>query len=380
MRAMSPESQHPVFSKFAFARFALFALVLSLAACAQRGQLTLISSPDPRADIQTVFVATTRQKTNVQQGYGPQRSETTRFARFQVSVPPGHSPGKIEWPGQNPDPATDFITVENRDLSDKAAFRTALDAAFTRLPAGQRDAVVFVHGYNNTFAEGLYRLVQLSHDLNVGGVKLHYSWPSAGTERGYAYDRDSAAFARDGLQQLLEILAKSKAERVLLVAHSMGALVTVESLRQMYIGGDKAIAPKLSGVVLMSPDIDVDLFRSQLRRIRPLPKPFVIFSSKGDHALRLSALLTGENQRLGNLQSTEDLKGLGVLVVDLSNFKAQGDLLNHSSLATSPNLLAILRALPEVDRKLAPKDSAGRLLIPGLSKLQKSGYWLVPGF
>ena len=355
-------------------------LALILTGCVSHRDLAFAPKPDPNAAIQHVFVATSRQKSTPVQGFSAARATGLGYAAFTVSIPPDHTPGRIEWPGKKPDAAKDFVTVGAEDLSDAARFRAALNGELSRLPKGKRDIVVFVHGYNTSFAEGLYRVAQLSQDLNVGGVKLAYSWPSAGRESGYAYDRDSAVFARDGLQELLEILATSQADNVLLVAHSMGALLTVETLRQISIAGHSNTYSKLSGVVLMSPDIDVDLFKSQLARIRPLPKPFVIFSSRKDRALRVSALITGETQRLGNLRSVDDLKGLGVLVVDLTNFKADGDWLNHSSIATSPNLMAILKSLPDMDKRLAPRVSGATIAFPGFTKLQKDGYWLVPNF
>jgi len=355
-------------------------LCLTLAGCVAKRQLDFAPAPANSAGVERVLVATTRQKTTPDQGFDDNRSATTAFADFTVSIPAEHAVGNIEWPGKTADPAKDFVTIKATDIASADGFRTALNRAFAGVPAGKRDAVVFVHGYNNNFVEGLYRVVQLSHDLNVGGIKVHYSWPSAGTQSGYAYDRDSATFARDGLQEMLETLAASNVDNVLLVAHSMGALVTVEALRQMYIAGHPRLARKLSGVVLMSPDIDVDVFKSQMLRIKPLPKPFVIFSSKRDRALLLSALMRGERQRLGNLQSDADLAGLGVVVIDLSNFKTDGDWLNHSSIATSPNLLAVLRSLPDLDRRLAPRVSGVQTLFPSLIQLQRDGYWLVPGF
>lgn len=353
-------------------------LCLGLVGCVSHNELAYVTGPVENADIQRIFVATTRQPTTPDKAYTAERSTEVHYASYAVSVPPAHQPGQIEWPGKRPDPAKDFMTVNATQLENSAAFRMSLGSEFAHLPVGQRNAVVFVHGFNNSFAEGLYRIVQMSHDLNVGGVKLHYSWPSAGTESGYAYDRDSAAFARDGLEAMLKALAATKVEHIHLVAHSMGSLVVVETLRQAAIARDPNLARKLGGVVLISPDIDVDLFKSQLRRITPLPQPFVIFSSRQDRALQLSALITGEKQRLGNLQSAEDLRGFGVTVVDISDFKSGDNWLNHSSFATSPDLLAILRALPDLDRKLAPQQTSAGLRLPVLIRVEKDGLRLVP--
>ena len=48
-------------------------------------------------------------------------------------------------------------------------FDAGLDAA------GAREAVVFVHGYDNTFAEGLYRQVQMHHDFALPDLAINYA-------------------------------------------------------------------------------------------------------------------------------------------------------------------------------------------------------------
>jgi len=367
---------------FVFIRPFLLPLITAvvLVSCTASKQLDYAPVAPKGADVQRVLIATNRQESTPDQGFGPQRSKSLAFADYQVSVPPNHQAGKIEWPNKHRkvNPEQDFVTVGATQLANTAAFRADLNARAARLPKGSRDAVVFVHGYDSNFAEGLYRIAQLSHDLDVSGIRILFSWPSAGTKTGYAYDRDSATFSRDALQQLLETLARSNVEHVLLVAHSMGAMVSVEALRQMYIQGRPAIARKLRGVILMSPDIDVDVFKSQLRRIKPLPKPFVIFSSTQDFALRVSALLAGEKQRLGSLQSDNELAKTGVFVIDISNFSTDGDWLHHSSFATSPTLLAVLRSLPKLDKQLAPQTNAARNRRSGVRTLARDGYWLVP--
>ena len=102
------------------------------------------------------------------------------------------------------------------------------------------EAIIFVHGYNSNFAEGVYRIAQFAHDLQLPGTVVLYSWPSAAEPLGYAYDRDSALFARDGLESLIHEVAHAGAKRILLVAHSMGSGLTMEALRSAAIRGDTA--------------------------------------------------------------------------------------------------------------------------------------------
>ena len=214
----------------------------------------------------------------------------------------------------------------------------------------------------DTFTEGLYRIAQLRHDLEIPGVALHYSWPSAAEPLGYVYDRDSAMFARDGLEKLIRETIAAGATRVTLVAHSMGSFLLMESLRDIAIR-DGRIMPQIRGVVLISPDIDVEAFRMQAKDIGTLPQPFLIFGSDRDRVLRLSALITGQRGRLGSLDSVEQLSDLEVTYLDVGAFsKGSG----HFVPGTSPALIKVLGRIGDVDQAFG-NDAAGRTgLLPGV--------------
>lgn len=343
-----------------------FAFLAVLAACSPRGAITLYPDAAETGVTRTVFVGTTRGfDGETGDRYGFLRSPSARFARFDIAVPPDRTPGEIDWPTprQAPDPATQFLTTHEEVYSDTSAFRTDLARALRSRPAGKREAIVFVHGFNNTFAEGLYRVAQLGHDLNLEAVTVHYAWPSRANPLGYAYDRDSALFARDGLQDLLDQVAAAGAESIVLVAHSMGSALAMETLRQVAISGDRQVATRLEGVILISPDIDVDVFRAQAARIGRLPKPFVIFTSKKDRALALSARLTGQRDRLGNLSSVEAVADLDVTLLDVSAF-SKG--LGHFAVGDSPALLAILGQVADIDSAFAGDQTGRTGLLPGV--------------
>ncbi|MDH3262646.1 MAG: alpha/beta hydrolase [Paracoccaceae bacterium] len=335
----------------------------ALAGCAPRAMIALVPGAEAVGNTRAVFVATTRDE-SATGAFESGRAGEARFGRYLVSVPPAHQAGAIETPNRNerPDPARHFVTAREDRFAGVAEFRAELARALGA--SGRREAVIYVHGFNNTFAEGVYRIAQIGHDLQVPGVALHYSWPSAAQPLAYAYDRDSALFARDGLERLLEEVQAAGARHVTLVAHSMGSLLSMETLRQIEIAGTGRARRLVQAVVLFSPDIDVELFRSQALRIGRLPDPFVIFTSRRDRALRLSARLTGQRARLGNLQDFEAVADLDVVVLDVSAF-ASGNALEHFAAAQSPSLLALFTAIGAVDAALGA-DPAGRAgLFPG---------------
>jgi esterase/lipase superfamily enzyme len=349
-------------------RAALFvAALLIVPSCEPRGKITLEPAAVSVGTVETVFIGTRRGAdpvTGEPFGYG--RSMVTRYARLDVSVPPVRRPGQIDWPraGFPANPQTQFLAVRNVTFEGPAAFRANLAQALSLQPGGRRDAVVFVHGFNNNFAEGVYRLAQLGHDLGLKDTLVHYSWPSRANPLGYAYDRDSALFARDGLSDLFHQVDAAGARSVLVVAHSMGAALTMETLRQMAIARDPFLRARISAIALISPDLDIDVFREQMMTLGRLPAPVIIFTSRKDKALSLAARLTGERARLGNLSDIAQVSDLDVTVIDTSAFSTGS---GHFNAARSPALLAILGRLPDLDAAFA-RDRAGRTgLLPGVA-------------
>lgn len=306
----------------------------------------MVSRTAPDAGLRTVFVATNRAFED--QHYTAGRESEVEYTRFEVSIPPDRDVGEVSWPqGSVPDPTTDFVVTDAGRYAGSAAFRADIRAGLQALPPEDREVVVFVHGYYNNFASGLFRIAQMAHDYDAPGLTAHFAWPSAGNPFGYVFDRESATFSRDALEEFLRDLHGAGARRILLVGHSLGSQIIMETLRQIRISGNDAVLSSLSGVVLISPDIDVEVFQSQARAVDPLPQPFVVFTTRNDRALRLSASITGRQNRLGNLGEAEDVAEFNVLLVDVSAFRdGAGDWANHSTVITSPSLIHLFRGLP----------------------------------
>jgi esterase/lipase superfamily enzyme len=289
-----------------------------------------------------IFVATTRKRSdNPEKVFDGERSAVLNYARVNVTVPKAHEPGKIERKGRgrSDDPSKYFMTSEVVGYDTSPKFKQALDVD---LAARGGRALVFVHGYNTGFDDAVYRLTQIAHDSGYPGTPVLFSWASGASTTSYVYDKESAAAARDQLEVTLKLLSQSGARRIDIVAHSMGTWVTMETLRQLAIEGDRDLGGKLGDVVLASPDIDVDVFKSQMRRYGKPDKPFIVLLSDDDRALRLSGLLAGSQPRVGDYKNAAgDLTNYGVTVVDLSNAKGV-DRFNHTKFADNPNLVKLL--------------------------------------
>lgn len=307
-------------------------------ACAPR-VTAMRAPPDPTATIQPIFVATGRDLDQTGPIFGLERREGLNYFRADISIPPTHATGQIEWPEGPPDAATDFVVTGTEVYP--GADRMLAD--MRRRDAGT-ETLVYIHGYNNTLSEAMYRLAQIKTDFDVGMPGILFSWPSAGDARGYIYDRDSVLFARDDLVGLIRRLTARPGDKVFLLAHSMGSQLTMEALRQIALGGDRHLLGRISGVVLMSPDIDPDVFRRQAEAIGKLPQPFLIFITKADRALTLSGFITGRKPRLGVIDAVDEVQRPDVTVIDFTAL-SDGEGYNHYTPVTSPAAISVLNGI-----------------------------------
>jgi len=319
------------------------------AGCASRGALTIAPEAGAVGTIRRLHVATSRRADGGANVWGGGRSEALAFARFDVSVPPEREPGTVTFPTRMPpDPARDFLTVEARDLGDAVGFRAAIDLALAAVPREAREVLVFAHGFNTNFSEGLYRQAQMGHDFRMPGVSVQYSWPSAARVTAYPFDRESAIFARDGLEETLGILAASRAERLIVSAHSMGAMVLMEALRSMAQNRAERFFERLQAVVLIAPDLDTDVFRGQVRPLLARGVPVYVFYSSADRALRVSSRLRGQVERLGSLRSLNAVADLPITLIDTTDVNDARDALGHFAVATSPAMISLIQGMDEL--------------------------------
>lgn len=271
------------------------------------------------------------------------RAERTNYARFDVSIPPGHQPGRIEWPRGRPDPERSFAVLAEKTLDIDALVEAVAGAS-----SAPRQVSLFIHGYNQSFQQALFRVAQMHVDGNFEGSAMLFAWPSQANVAGYVADKDSAAYSRDSLAALLTRLARERRiGEITVVAHSMGAWLTVETLRQLRLSGRQDVLDRLQ-VVLASPDIDVDLFRVQMKVIGRTRQPIVVLTSPDDRALIVSRRLGARRDRLGALDVTDPrvlqiAEETGIAIVDITGLNA-ADGLRHSRYALFGAALADLEA------------------------------------
>jgi esterase/lipase superfamily enzyme len=342
-------------------RFLLVCLACSVfVGCAARPVGVLAPAPAaiPGAIHLDLLVATNRAP-SPDRGvlFSGERGEAS-LKSFVVSIPPDtrREIGRVQWPRSvPPDPASEFATLDVVSLDSAGQTEKWLQAH----KSPSRRVLVFVHGFNTSFESALFRFAQIVHDSGADATPVLFTWPSRGSVFEYSYDRESANFSRDALEKLLKRLSESSnVSEITVLAHSMGGWLAIESLRQMAIREGR-VRDKIQTVILAAPDLDVDVFRTQLRSFGDHRPRFTVFVSREDHALRLSRSIAGDVERLGRIDPdakpwiAED----GVEIIDLTG-KESVSLLRHSKFSENPQVIRYL-GTQLINGKGAADDQAG---------------------
>ena len=305
----------------------ILAVISLLAACATTppGVLLPVSATVASASRVDMLVATTRDRTNGAELFSGARG-----------------PGPRQVPGN---PATDFVTLKAEVINRPQAI-TWFQRTLRTVP--RRQVLVFIHGFNNRFDDAVFRFAQIVHDSNARVVPVLFTWPSRGSVLAYGYDRESTAYSRNALENVLKAFARDPAVgEISILAHSMGNSLALETLRQMAIR-DGRVAPKIRNVLLAAPDVDVDLAREAIVDMGPKSNrpSFTLFVSQDDRALAVSRRVWGSEARLGAINPDQEpyrtqLEQASVRVLDLTKLKA-GDLSHHGKFAESPEIVQLI--------------------------------------
>jgi esterase/lipase superfamily enzyme len=351
-------------------------VLVALSGCAARPSSEILipaSAPATGGTSVIVLAATTRERAKDSPfDFTADRSADIKYQEYKISIPPNHVPGKIQWPSQSPGNAqTDFVVTSNLRLSEPA-FAQEIQAQLTSQSDLHGSVLVFIHGYNTSHQEAVFRAAGLAADLrSTAGAMVAFSWPSHARLTGYIADRESVTYSRDYLERVLnEIASVSSVRSINLVAHSLGNWLAVETLRQAKLRDRSPFLKKLHQVVLLSPDIDVDVFRTQLDVIGKLSPPVIIAISKNDRALATSQRIAGGISRVGNVllddpRAQAAIEHHGVIIVDLSNVNSN-DSLGHSKFV---DVLPELQDIASSAGGIRPIVGAGVFVLNGAGQI-----------
>ena len=296
--------------------------------------------------------------------YGNQRGGV-ELGTCEVSIPERHELGELEGPSilrldfhENPERHVVLLQVTPQSPDEFFA-----DCRRRVADSKSGEALVFVHGYNVSFEDAARRTAQLAYDLQFDGAPFFYSWPSQAGLLKYSIDETNVVWTVPHLKEfLVEVVRKSGARSVHLIAHSMGNRALTSALYNLSyeLGGNAKVFRQ---VILTAPDIDADVFRRDIApAIVKTADRVTLYASSKDEALTLSKKVHGY-PRAGD--SGSDLVVVpGIDTIDVS--AADTSLLGHSYYGSNDTVLAdlaqlLLEAKPPDQRPWLRSAEAGPL-------------------
>jgi len=288
-----------------------------------------------------VFYGTDRKPTGALRPnafYGRERGPVD-YGRATVTIPRTHKPGQVESPSLlkfewRENPALHVVLTDIARMDEQTFFHTV---AGTLDGSGSDEVFVFVHGFNTTFSEAAKRTAQIAYDLNFEGVPLFYAWPSRGSTGGYLADAATVQVSARHLVGFLEdVVGRAGADRIHLMAHSMGSRALTEAL-ELYAARHPGARAVFQQVIFAAPDVDADLFALQVTAMRQLAERVTLYASSADLALSTSRRLHGDAPRAG--QGGPDLVVAESFdTVDMTTLG--DDMLKHTYFASDSSALA----------------------------------------
>jgi esterase/lipase superfamily enzyme len=219
----------------------------------------------------------------------------------------------------------------------------------------RKEAVVFVHGFNNTFEEAAIRMADLWHFLGREGVPIMYTWPAGhpGLLQGYTHDRESGQFTIFHLKEFIRTLAACPdLETINFVSHSRGTDVLMTAVRELLLvsrasGENPREALKIGALIFAAPDISADVAaqRNNAENLQDGFESVTYYVMKNDRAIGSAEWLFADKKRIGQIRpeqisETQYERFLALPEVIVVDSRIRTDWLGHGYFLSSPATLS----------------------------------------
>jgi esterase/lipase superfamily enzyme len=299
------------------------------------------TAPAPSEDIvYPVWFGTNRKPAANGAGFTSERHDRITRGRVEVHVPEAHRFGETGNPFWKRllrfDLRDDRLSVRQITPQERDAFfaniQQTLQAA--RENGETPHALFFLHGYNVTFEGAAIRAAQIGYDLKSPATAF-FSWPSRGNVAAYPADEASIeASERSITDFLVEFTANCGAEKIHVIAHSMGNRGLLRALQRIAANAQTRGKVKFGQVFLAAPDVDRDLFLDLARLYPDHAERTTLYASDADLPVHLSSKIHDAPRAGYYLPYTV---APGVDTVAVPDFDI--DLLGHSYFAQAEALL-----------------------------------------
>ncbi len=288
-----------------------------------------------------VWFGTNRKPNEAGNGFTSERHDCTTLGQVEVFVPEAHRFGEIGnafWKRLlRFDLRDDHLRLQNVAPLARDSFYSGMleELREARTEHAETHALIFLHGFNNTFEDAAIRAAQMGCDLKVPGPTAFFSWPSKGGVKDYAADEASIEASEGAIAEfLVDFLDTCKADKVHIVAHSMGNRGLLRALQRITADAQKTSKVRFDQIILAAPDVDRDVFQDLARNYPPFASRTTLYASAADKAVHLSALIH-EHPRAGYFRPYTTVQGIDTVAVPDFDI----DLLGHSYFAQAEALL-----------------------------------------
>ena len=257
-----------------------------------------IRADEPDGVVYPVWFGTNRTPTADGTGFTSDRAARTTRGRVLVHVPEAHrfgETGSSFWTRlKRVDFRDDTLSVQRVEPRERDAFFAEIRAAMqtARDTGSQPHALFFLHGFNVTFEDAAIRAAQIGCDLSVEGAAAFFSWPSHGSVAAYPADEATIEASERAITEfLVDFAANSGAEKVHVIAHSMGNRGLLRALQRIAGDAETRSAVKFGQIFLAAPDVDRDLFLDLAHLYPDHSERTTLYASDADLAVHVSAKL-----------------------------------------------------------------------------------------
>jgi esterase/lipase superfamily enzyme len=297
--------------------------------------------PETVGGVYPVWFGTNRKPNATADGFTNERHHALTLGRVDVFVPETHRFGEIGSSFLTRlsrfDLRNDRLRVQHLEMQERDDFFCEIQQAMqaARNDGDTPHAVVFLHGYNVSFEETAIRAAQIGFDLKVAGATAFFGWPSRDSALSYPADEASIEASEGAIVRfLVDFTQHCGAEKVHLIAHSMGNRGLLRSLQRIAADTQTQGKVKFGQVMLAAPDVDRDLFLDLARLYPEHAERTTLYASDGDLAVHLAAKMH-EAPRAGYFLPYTVVPGIDTVAVP--NFDV--DLLGHNYFAEAEALL-----------------------------------------
>lgn len=263
----------------------------------------------------------------------------------------------------------EFGTAKNDQAESR--FVAAINAQIA--VSNQTDVSFYVHGYRVHFDEATVLMGSVGHYLGHNAL-VTFQWPTGLNFWNYLTDCPRAEAFIPDIADTIELLAKTDAETINMLAYSCGSPIlaaALDELRRRYPDLDRPQLLKkfrIADVIFAASDVDLKTFANDyVPSMLDLSRQLTVYFSEGDGALRVSSMLAGASRlgrpRIDDLTPSEiealatERRLNAINVTDVPGVHEMGGMAGHgywyaNSWISTDVLVGFLNAVPPKERCL----------------------------